>query len=151
MFQRISASFRQPDAGACLLGTGHYTYSVMSEEVILCRRAAPLETLFDQPVTLGVGGSYQDACSPVLDKLAISKHVWGCRKEDEKMGIERYVTSAPACGADFESDGNSAPAIFQAGDTSAPDVRERNYESIRWLCRRGPVPSIYNWDAWLEE
>jgi hypothetical protein len=67
------------------------------------------------------------------------------------MAIERYVTSTPARGADFESDGNLAPVIFQAMDTSAPDVKERNYESIRWLCRRGPVPSVYNWDAWLEE
>jgi hypothetical protein len=67
------------------------------------------------------------------------------------MAIERYVISAPARGTDLESDDNSAPVIFQVVETSAPDVKERNYESIRWLCRRGPAPSVYSWDAWLEE
>jgi hypothetical protein len=66
---------------------------------------------------------------------------------EERMNMEGYKTFPPAYETDAEKGGRSAPVIFGV----SPDCKERNYQSIRWLCRRGPVPSVYDWDTWLEE
>ena len=90
--------------------------------------------------------------SPRLFSVAgLSRKMWGCRNEEARMTIQRRSASAPADGAECESDGNSTRLIFRATHTGPPDYKESNGLSIRWLCRRGPVPSVYNWDPWLED
>ena len=61
--------------------------------------------------------------------------------------MEGSKTFSPAYETDVEKGGRSAPVIFGA----SPVCKECNGLSIRWLCRRGPVPSVYNWDTWLED
>jgi hypothetical protein len=63
------------------------------------------------------------------------------------MNMEGYKTFPPAYETNVEKGGRSAPVIFGV----PPDGKERNYQSIRWLCRRGAVPPVYDWDTWLEE
>jgi hypothetical protein len=67
--------------------------------------------------------------------------------KEERMNMEGYKTLPPVYEADVEKGGRSAPVVFGI----SPDCKERNYQSIRWLCRRGPVPPVYDWDTWLED
>jgi len=67
------------------------------------------------------------------------------------MTIQKRTASAPAYGAECESDGNSTRSIFWATHTGPLDYKESTVPSIRWLCRRGPVPSVYSGDTWLED
>jgi hypothetical protein len=66
------------------------------------------------------------------------------------MEVGWYTTFKPANSADRESDSRVSSVVSRVSHAASPDYEECNGPSIRWLCRRGPVPSVYNWDPWSE-
>jgi hypothetical protein len=65
------------------------------------------------------------------------------------MNMEGSKTFSPAYETDFKNGGSSDPRIFRVHHPTLLDGKE--CPSIRWLCRRGPVPPVYQWDTWSEE